>query len=153
MKIINNSSKIIFAILSLTSLLLAGCGIYTVNTVLNSPFNISITGEYLSFYGNNQEESFIGYNIWYKENESDIYKLCYYKTGGNYYIKPTLPKSIVNYSGKNSNIIYFNNLYPQELDLSFYDLSQEGKSFYFAISAYGLNGEESEKVEYGIWPK
>ncbi len=149
-------NKIVYSgllIFALSMLFSNGCGIYTTENVLNPPYSISITEDYLSFYGDNQEDSFIGYNIWYKENSSDTYKLCYYKYNSNTYIKPTLPKDMVDFNGDSANIVYFSDLFPQESDKSFLYLSTyESKKYYFAISSYGINGEESEKVEFGLWP-
>ncbi|MGQ9616717.1 MAG: hypothetical protein ACUVWJ_10015 [Spirochaetota bacterium] len=97
--------------------------------------------------------------IWYKESESDIYIPCGYKKKIPF---PTIPKgsdeeyvSQIDYTSDPDNprivyTVYIEDLYPQDnLTKSFYTLSrEEGRSFYFAVSSYGINGEQSERVEF-----
>ena len=137
----------------LISDLLVSCGIYTLEGTLNAPYGISISSDYLSFYGNNDESCFVGYNIWYKEDENGEYLLAYYIKNGEKSIKPTIKKDIANYDGSAPNEISLGDLYPQDSDDSFLTIYTDTKKrFYFAVSSYGENGEESEKVEFPRWP-
>lgn len=130
------------------------CGIYTLEGTLNAPYNISRSTEILRFYGDNNESYFAGYNIWYKESEIESYQLAYYIKNGVSSIKPTIKKSDAIYDGSGPNEVSLKDLYPQYSNDNFYTINQNdsNKKFYFAVSAYGENGEESEKVEFPRWP-
>ncbi len=139
------------------------CGIYTTLGSLEPPFDHSITANSLVFAGYNTESYFWGYVIWYKEAEDEQYTPCGYK---NKIPFPTIPKGSgldyvrqIDYSSDpvNPRIVYtvsIQDLYPQEDPTkSFYTLwHEENRSFYFAVSSYGINSEQSEKIEFGIWP-
>jgi hypothetical protein len=164
-RILKRAIFIFLAIFELLFLLISfnGCGIYTTLGSLNPPFDHSRGVNSLIFSGYNPEPYFWGYVIWYKESEDRPYTPCGYK---NKIAFPTIPKnagpdyvSQTDYTmdPDNPRIVYtvsIQDLYPQEnLTKSFYTLwGEEQKRFYFAVSSYGINGEESEKVEFGIWP-
>jgi len=148
-------NRIVFKIfVVMASFTLITCGIYTLEGTLNAPYSISIDTSSISFYGDNNESYFIGYNIWYKEAENAYYLLAYYIKNGEKNIKPTIKKDIANYNGSSPNVISLSDLYPQDSDDSFYEINNNdpNKKFYFAVSAYGEDGEESEKIEFPIWP-
>jgi len=63
---------------------------------------------------------------------------------------PTIPKD--ENSTVNTYTINIGDLQPVDENTSFIMLKDEERYFYFAVSSYGVNGEESEKVEFGIWP-
>jgi len=141
----------------------SGCGIYTTLGSLDPPFDHSRSANSLTFAGHNTESYFWGYVIWYRESETESYTHCGYK---NKIPFPTIPKGSdpsyvdqIDYTSDPVNprivyTVYIQDLYPQgNLNRSFYNLwSEEHRSFYFAVSSCGFNGEESEKVEFGIWP-
>ena len=155
---------IFFGFLIITS----GCGIYTTQGALNPPFNISINQQTLKFSGNNTEDNFEGYILWYKENENDEYSIIVFK---GELLEPTIPE----YSDLIDPLqqwlalqgeLWDDSAFPQidftveikdmehfEKGKSFDELYiEEGSHFYFAVSAFGINEAESEKVEFGIWP-
>ncbi len=116
----------------------------------------------LTFSGFNTEPYFLGYVLWYRKSTTDPYIVCGYKRDIPF---PTIPKGagadIVQSEDKTGEdppkTVFFvdiKDLYPQDnLNKSFVDLYyQERMHFYIAVSAYGENDEESEKIEFGIWP-
>jgi len=141
-----------------------GCGIYITEGALNPPFSISMEQQKLKFSGYNLEDDFSGYILWYKDNEYDEYFPCVYKET---IYKPTIPKfedmepdwvDAVDNRGDPENpridyTVMIEDLKHFEKNKGFYALyTAEDSHFYFAVSSYGINGEESEKVEFGIWP-
>jgi hypothetical protein len=148
--------------LSLLSFSLIGCGIYATLDPLNPPFDQIQESETLTFSGFNTESYFAGYVLWYRESTTRPYRVCGYKNDIPF---PTIPKGagsdIVQSIDKTGEdppktvfIVDIKDLYPQDnLNKSFVDLnSQEDLQFYIAVSAYGENDEESEKIEFGKWP-
>jgi len=142
----------------------SGCGIYTTTGSLNPPFSQSKDSTTLYFSGYNRETYFSGYVLWYREEGTISYSVCGYKNQIDVF--PTIPEDSdstwVSFDDRtndsdNPRIVYevqVSDLYAQEdLTKSFYEIYEdEGRQFYFAVSAYGINGEESEKIEFGIWP-
>ena len=126
---------------------LSACGIYETTGALNPPFGQQITETTLQFSGDNPEDYFAGYVLWYKEDESEQYTVCVYQGKAD---MPTIPRDET--STANTYIIDINDLQPIDENLSFIVLKDEGRFFFFAVSSYGINGEESEKVEFGKWP-
>ena len=124
----------------------SGCGIYEIDTALMAPYNLSNTTDTLTFYGDD-EPLLDGYNLWYKEESGTFYLRCYYYEMLN---TPTIDKELgeaVQYT------VDLKNLYPQDDDRSFYDINfEEGKKFYFAVSAYGIGIAESGKAAFLRWP-
>jgi hypothetical protein len=133
----------------LSSLFIHQCGIYTETAPLNPPFSLSVDAENLKFSGLNDEDYFIGYNIYYKENPEDFYKVCDNDLVENY---PTIPAS--SSDAVNPYTVNANEIFPQESVRSFYDLyyNFDGPVFYFAVSAVGDEDQESERIEFGAWP-
>jgi hypothetical protein len=152
--------------LVLTAVLLAGgCGLYTTGNALNPPFSISKTQLTLQFSGYNPETYFSGYVLWYKEDAADDYFYCQYKDVLDI---PTIPKyedmlvdwveAVDNRSDiVNPRIDYtvdVSDIEDPTSGKSFSDIYQDDeKKFYFAVSAWGVNGEESALVEFGLWPQ
>ncbi len=123
------------------------CGIYEATGALNPPFGQQITETTLKFTGDNSEDYFAGYVLWYKEDINEEYKVCVYRGTADI---PTIPKD--ENSTVNTYTIYIGDLQPIDENASFIVLKDEGRFFYFAVSSYGINGEESEKLEFGKWP-
>ena len=153
--------KIIYRVLltgSLFSLVIIyGCGIYTTEGALNPPFSISMDGQKLKFSGYNPEDDFSGYILWYKDNEYDEYFVCVYKETID---KPTIHKfedmepgwvDAIDNRGDPENpridyTVLIADLKHFEKNKGFVTLyNEEGSNFYFAVSSYGINCEESEK--------
>ncbi len=143
-------------------LIASGCGIYTTSDPLKPPFYQTISSTSLNFSGFNEESYFQGYVLWYKENEDETYLPCGYKGSMPF---PTIPRGAdQNYVYQVDNTadtedpritytVYIQDLYPQDEQKSFSALyDEEKRSFYFAVSSYGINGEESEKINFGRWP-
>jgi len=126
---------------------IAGCGIYETTGALNPPFGLHITETTLQFTGDNSEDYFAGYVLWYKEDVSEAYTVCVYRAEADI---PTIPKDKT--STVNTYTIDIGELQPIDESASFIELRDEGRFFYFAVSSYGVDGEESEKVEFGRWP-
>lgn len=163
------------ALLFWSLLIFNSCGIYTTTAPLNPPFAQSMDSANLYFAGYNgqnvqpvPEDWFAGYNLYYKREINDYYKVCAYKQAIPY---PTIPEQVV--IDGDTNYIYFEdktsedpprieftinieNLYPQEdFSRSFYELhedEQDRPQFFFAVSAVGDEDEESERIEFGAWP-
>jgi hypothetical protein len=155
-------TRLIGLLFLLFFLLIAGCGIYATLDPLNPPFDQIQESETLTFSGFNTESYFSGYVLWYRETTTGLYKVCGYKNDIPF---PTIPKGagsdIVQSDDltgedppKIKYIIDIKDLYPQDnLNKSFVDLNrQEDMQFYIAVSAYGENDEQSEKIEFGKWP-
>jgi hypothetical protein len=118
------------------------CGIYTAQMALNPPFNQQKTDIDLTFSGDNEEPYFSGYVLWYKEVDVDYnYVVCVYN---GKYNKPTL--SFVP-PVQTTQTIRLVDLSHQEYG-TFDELIDAGGEFKFAVSSYGINGEESAKVEF-----
>ncbi len=141
---------------------ISSCGIYTTSGVLNPPYGQQIGSNSLTFSGNNPEVDFSGYMLWYKEAESDVYKMCIYKERTEI---PTIPKDLaaaglppdwVKTDNTNAPVIEYtvftNVLKPLGTTKSFDELNDSGNQYHFAVSSYGTDGVESEKTEFGIWP-
>lgn len=141
-------------------LLLIGCGIYTTEEAPDPPFGQYTLSDSLVFRARNEKDKLEGYNLWYRYTPESYYKLCNYK-GENAY--PTIPKLeemepgwaeyVVIFEDVNEReieyTVYVAHLYPINSSTNFADL---GNPVYFAVSSYGLNGVQSEKVEFVIWP-
>jgi len=143
------------------------CGIYTAQMALNPPFNQHKTVIDLTFSGYNTEGYFSGYILWYKKaGVDDNYYVCVYKESTSI---PTITQKVIDdwdtdwvamndYRSDTENPrIVFNvnikDLKPLDSNKNFVDLNKEdGDYFYFAVSSYGDDGEESEKIEFGKWP-
>jgi len=140
-----------------------GCGIYTINDYLNPPYSISRGSSSFTFYGKNTEDSFDGYIIWYKIGENETYYYCTYEYNGHKYCNiPTIPKlgdkpEGVEYDDTYDPIIVYTvdigNLYPSIYDPRLdnteknMNLNELECTIHIAVSSYGKNGAESEKVE------
>ncbi len=149
-----------------TVLLLAGgCGLYTTGNALNPPFSISKTQLTLHFSGYNTETYFSGYILWYKEDADGDYSYCQYKDELD---RPTIPKYEDMLPGWVDAVDNRSDILNPRIDYtvavsdiedpisgkSFSEIYQEdGKRFYFAVSAWGVNGEQSALVEFGLWPQ
>ena len=142
-------SSIAGALLILSVMVLHSCGIYTTTDPLNPPFSQSVDSTYLKYSGNNNEEYFVGYNIYYKEKPEDFYKVCDNISIDQY---PTIPASPTGATVEYN--VDTNEIRPQGVDRSFYDLyyNHDGEAFYFAVSAVGDEDQESERIEFGAWP-
>lgn len=141
--------------------LVSGCGIYTAEDALNPPFGISMSSDRLKFRGGNAEAEFSGYLLWFKEGEKDPYEPVQYNGALK---SPTIPvplpppadlpgitpvpvsAGIVEYTVE---IAYTEH---PATNISFLDPYYKGETFFFAVSAVGTGGLESEKVEFGQWP-
>ncbi len=157
------SIKILTLIFSALPFILCGCGIYTIEEALRPPFDLHMSDIKLYLSGYNTEEYFSGYVIWYKEIDDTFYYNCIYKDINAY---PTIPRlenmeagwvEYYDYTSDVDNprieyVIEIENLKPISPDKTFIELKGEGKKFYFAVSAYGENGAESGKAEFGRWP-
>jgi hypothetical protein len=153
-------------------MLFNSCGIYTTTLPLNPPFDKNQDSEALNFSGYNPEAHFAGYNFYYKEDVEDFYKVCGYKKTMPW---PTIPKEAfvpvippeftgyVDFDDKTGDdppryvfTVKVSNLYPQDdFSRSFYELhndSPDRPQFYFAVSAVGEEDEESERIEFTVWP-
>jgi hypothetical protein len=139
------------AILLCTLLSIGSCGIYTTRRPLNPPFALTLGTDSLAFSGFNTEPYCLGYIIWYKEAQDDYYKSCAYPTPSNF-PRPTLPRTSA--TQVEDYAVDLNFLFPDDEVKSFDELNTNDpkRKFYFAVSAYGEEGEESERVEFGIWP-
>ena len=162
----------------LLALTAVGCGIYTVNDALNRPFGISVSALDLKFSGYNgfgehedervPEVLFLGYTLWYKESAGDIYRPIQYKSR---YSVPTVPfiddlgtpqwpsdwvaTQDFRLDSNNPRVEYtilIDDMIHPIKGYSFNDAQLASQSFYFAVSASGTDGRESEKVEFGRWP-
>lgn len=142
------SSRAYSAVLATLVLgLLGGCGIYVVTEAPQAPYNTSLSQITLKFHGENDEPYFRGYNLWYRFNENEPYKLCDYVMNTRLQM-PTLEEAPP---------------VDSDFEVSIADLETfEGKSFedidepsvYFAVSAYGIidgSDTESEKISFGVW--
>jgi hypothetical protein len=111
------------------ALLITSCGIYVVSNALNPPYA--------------QESYFAGYVLWYKSIYDEDFQVCEYN--GTISL-PTISKSV----NPITITVYFEELFHQDLGKNFKEiLDDPGYSeynFQFAVSSYGENGEESEKV-------
>jgi len=136
----------------LSTLLLTGsCGIYTIRRPLNPPFSLSLGANSLFFYGLNTEEYALGYILWYKEKQNDTYRTCAYQDPSNF-PRPTVPRASDTETVKYT--IDLKELFPDDDIKSFYELNfiDPKKKYYFAVSTYGEEGEDSAREEFGIWP-
>jgi hypothetical protein len=146
------------------------CGIYTASGILNPPFGQQTRPDSLIFHGYNTESFFSGYIIWYKEAGADNYSICVYK--GKLEL-PTIPKveymeahpvkygDWVEYNDLRSDpdnprvefTVYIQDLRPLGSSKNFVELNDSsGQKYYFGVSSYGTEGQESEMIEFGIWP-
>ena len=112
----------------------------------------------ITFTGNDTT----GYMLWYKEVGAHTYSLCIHKDRTKI---PTIPEDLavaglpldwVERDSSNAPIIeytvYTADLKPFGSTKTFDELKDLGYHYYFAVSSYGDNGEESIKVEFDIWP-
>ena len=143
---------------------ISSCGIYTVTGVLNPPFGKQTSTDSLIFHGYNTEDYFSGYIIWYKEAVTDSYYICLYK--GEVELPTILniddmPAGWVEYTDLRSDTenprieytVYIQDLKPLDSSNNFVELyDSNGQKFYFGVSSYGTEGQESEMIEFGIWP-
>jgi hypothetical protein len=138
-------------ILLCTLLLTGNCGIYTIRRPLSPPFSLSLGANSLTFYGLNTEEYALGYILWYKEKQGDTYRICAYQDPSNF-PRPTLPRASDTETVKYT--IDLEELFPDNDEKSFYELNfiDSKIKFFFAVSTYGEEGEESAREEFGIWP-
>ena len=140
------------------------CGIYTASGVLNPPFGQQTRTDSLIFYGYNTESYFLGYILWYKEAGTDSYKICSYK---NKFELPTIlnidemDPGWVEHNDLRSDPdnprveykVYIQDLRPLDSPKNFVELNNDnGQRFYFGVSSYGKDGQESDLIEFGIWP-
>jgi hypothetical protein len=126
------------------ALLITSCGIYVVSNALNPPYaQERDANNYLEFSGDNPESYFAGYVLWYKSIYDEDFQVCEYN--GTISL-PTISKSV----NPITITVYFEELFHQDLGKNFKEiLDDPGYSeynFQFAVSSYGENGEESEKV-------
>jgi len=163
------SSLIVLPFFIIIIIFLGNCGIYTIEGVLEPPFGLSKSFTSLKFSGYNTEEYFWGYVIWYKKKADDIYTVCGYREKFPF---PTIPKidimrsnssygeEWVKYNDYTDDLlnprieyeVFLEDLRPWDSNKNFVELNNKGIKYYFAVSSYGINGEESEKVEFGRWP-
>jgi len=123
-------------------IIVEGCGIYTIYSTLNSPYDLTILSTEISFKGSNTESYFAGYDIWYKESDDTQYRLCRYN---KIVQRPTIDEPV----GFQDTIhIEIKDLFPQDSDVSFYN---SNTCYYFAVSSYGAHGEESPLQEFPEW--
>jgi hypothetical protein len=134
-----------------TLLLFGNCGIYTIRRPLDPPYSLSLGADSLYFYGLNTEAYALGYILWYKERQGDTYRTCAYQDPSNF-PRPTVPRDSDTETVKYT--IYLKELFPDDDIKSFYELNfiDPTRKFYFAVSTYGEEGEESAREEFGIWP-
>ena len=128
-------------------LFISGCGLYTIDAALKAPYNLSFTQETLTFYGDD-EALLLGYNLWYKEDAEDFFMKCYYNDA---LTTPTIDKEA------GATVMYtvdLKVLEPQDENKSFYEIhsSDNSRTFYFAVSAYGTAIEESGRAAFPKWP-
>jgi len=149
-----------------TLLMMCGCGIYTVQNSLNPPFGNQITGYSIIFSGYNTESYFEGYIIWYRAPGETKYRPCRYRGTTDI---PTIPKledmlsdpekgadwvKYTDYLSDTSNPrieyeVKLEDLSPQERDDNMYKLIKiDGEDYKLGVSAYGINGEESEMIVF-----
>jgi len=140
--------KLAVALLILSILVLHSCGIYTTTAPLNPPFFQGMDSISLKFSGNNDEEYFVGYNIYYKEKPEDRYKVCDNISIDQYPTIPASPSGVtVEYN------VDTNDIRKQGVNYSFYDLYYTyNEAYLFAVSAVGDEDQESERIEFGSWP-
>ena len=143
--------KLAVALLILSVLVLHSCGIYTPTDPLNPPFSQSVDSTFLNFSGNNDEDYFEGYNIYYKEKKADFYKVCDNILIDQY---PTIPVEDPPPGVTVPYKVDTNDIRPQGVSRSFYDLfyNFDAEVFFFAVSAVGKQDQESERIEFGAWP-
>jgi hypothetical protein len=130
---------------------ISACGIYTTFGALDSPFGLQIDTNTLTFSGHNTEGYFSGYIIYYKEAGTEKYLVCKYKEVLD---KPTIPLlPLLETSPAIEITVKIEDLKPMDSNQNFIYLNNfDGQKYYFAVSAYGTDGQEREKVEFGIWP-
>ena len=139
------------AITLVTLLAIGSCGIYTIRRPLNPPYALTLGSDSLFFSGFNTEPYCLGYIIWYKETEDGFYRVCAYQNSSNFPY-PTLPRTsstqVQNYT------VSLKVLFPDDNVKSFFELNADDpqKKYYFAVSAYGEDGEASARETFGIWP-
>ncbi len=134
------------------AVVLAGCGIYVVTEAPNPPDVISLGSSTLTFYGLNDEDYFLGYNLWYRYSENERYLLCRYQDQEA--VKPTLAFDI---PVDESITVDIDDLRPTTGNKSFKELYEQDEIdfVYFAVSSYGLlDGLDAESVRvlFGRWP-
>ena len=118
------------------------CGIYTAQMALNPPFNQQRTDIELTFSGDNVEDYFAGYVLWYKEIDvNEYFFVCGYN---GKYDKPTIPLVP---PVQTTEKIMLKDL-SHQINGNIKELIDAGREFKFAVSSYGINGEESAKVEF-----
>lgn len=118
------------------------CGIYTAQRALNPPFSQQTTDIDLTFSGYNVEPNFSGYVLWYKEIDvNEYFFVCGYN---GKYDKPTIPLVP---PVETTKTIKLEDL-SHQITGNFKELIDNGREFKFAVSSYGINGEESAKVEF-----
>ena len=113
-----------------------GCGIYTTGKALKPPFGQHRDDNSLTFSGDNTEEYFEGYVLWYKGNDDNYYFVCEYNGKVE---KPTIippPWTIM-----------FKDLGHQIFTDNFKVLLDSGMEFQFAVSSYGIDEETKEEIE------
>ncbi len=141
----DRSRAVVFIVL--LCMFLCSCGIYDIDAALQPPYDLYMTQEDLYFTGDD-EPLLEGYNLWYKENSGDIYKLCEYD---GMLTTPTIDKT-----GESTSIytVDIGLLSPQDSNDSFEEINinEPWKKFYFAVSAYGTGMAESGKAGFGLWP-
>ncbi len=160
--------------IAVCAVLLMGCGIYTVKEALNPPFGISMSSSQLKFTGDNKAEfestvpvpfNGTGYTLWFKEKEGDPYRVAQYD---GVLSRPTIPISEIppvalppGVTDDNGDPIVeytvdIGFMEHPDSNKSFLDLKDEGKIFFFAVSAMSKDEDglplESERVEFGQWP-
>jgi hypothetical protein len=145
-------SSIACTLILLSAFFLCSCGIYTTTGPLNPPFSQSVDSINLKFSGLNDEEYFIGYNIYYKENPDenpyDFFKVCG-NVDNQYPTIATLPSSdTVQYTVDTTKIR------PQGESRSFNELyyTFNEDAFFFGVAAVGDEDQRSEIIEFGLWP-
>lgn len=153
--------------LAVCAALLTGCGIYTVEVALTPPSGISMSSFELNFTGDNKSEfaavSFedTGYMLWFKEKADEFYRNVQFNGTLS---KPTIPiteipptTSIPGVTDDDGDpIVKFtvriSNMEHPDSNKNFIELKDEGHKFFFAVSAAGVEGLASDRVEFGQWP-
>ena len=130
---------------------MSACGIYTTSGALDPPFGQQVSINTLTFSGLNIEDYFSGYIIYYKKAGTEKYLVCKYQEVLD---KPTIPLLPLPPTSPAIEVtVKIEDLKPMDSNQNFnYLNSLDGQKYYFAVSAYGVSGQESEKVEFGIWP-
>lgn len=133
---------------------LVGCGIYVVTEAPNAPYDTAFTFTELTFYGDNEEPYFEGYNVWYRYSETEQYRLCRYQNQDA--VKPTLVPEVIPVENEIFKLL-ISEVKPTTGDESFKELYEQNEieSVYLAVSAYGIvdgSDAESVKVPFGLWP-